>query len=245
MDRSSIIRCSSSRGAVICWQMPGDAQNLLRALCFPRLMRQAGLKVDSACHEADLRKQLAGNAHVWEVERILVCETPDEVGALIVSLVKRRSAFLQSLPCFNRRQGQAIEERNLSCWPAVTGRRLFCGSCSACCRRFKPIGLQKSIDSRWLPLQVLRIPSESGPSTVKTAFRKISMMVHPDKNKSDNASKAMQAVTAAFRSMYLDGSSSKAGPPPPAPAKPASGPPSRPAGPYGYGFRRTSSNSSR
>lgn len=40
---------------------------------------------------------------------------------------------------------------------------------------------------------------------VKAAFRRISMLVHPDKNQADGASKAMQAVTGAFRSLYLEG----------------------------------------
>lgn len=67
---------------------------------------------------------------------------------------------------------------------------------------------------------------------VKTAFRRISMLVHPDKNQAEGASKAMQAVTGAFRSLYLEGSTASPGKrassaptaPPPEPEEPAEAP---------------------
>ena len=96
------------------------------------------------------------------------------------------------------------------------------------------------------PLQVLRCPPDAAPLVVKAAFRRVSMLVHPDKNRSKDASQAMQAVTAAFRSLYLDSGLPRRKPPqPPAAAaktQAQSAPPTRGRRPYMA--RRTSSNSS-
>lgn len=44
-----------------------------------RMLRQAGVKVNLLLRDEDLRTQLAEAAPAWEVERILACETPDQV----------------------------------------------------------------------------------------------------------------------------------------------------------------------
>uniref|UniRef100_A0A061SNB6 J domain-containing protein n=1 Tax=Tetraselmis sp. GSL018 TaxID=582737 RepID=A0A061SNB6_9CHLO len=92
------------------------------------MLRQASEDADGPLLDEDLRRKLADAAHEWEVERVLMCETPHEV---------------------------------------------------------------------------LRVSEDATPTDVKHAFRRLSTLIHPDRNRSRNASQAMQTVTAAFRSMYL------------------------------------------
>ena len=44
-----------------------------------RMLRQAGAEANTACCDEDLRKQLSDSSHLWEAERVLACQTPDEV----------------------------------------------------------------------------------------------------------------------------------------------------------------------
>lgn len=46
------------------------------------MLRQAGVRVNLVLRDEDLRTQLVEAAPAWEVERILACETPDQVCAL-------------------------------------------------------------------------------------------------------------------------------------------------------------------
>jgi hypothetical protein len=40
--------------------------------------------------DEDLRTQLAEAAPVWEVERILACETPDQVSPVVIVTIEHR-----------------------------------------------------------------------------------------------------------------------------------------------------------
>lgn len=45
------------------------------------MLRQAGVRVNLVLRDEDLRTQLVEAGPAWEVERILACETPDQVCA--------------------------------------------------------------------------------------------------------------------------------------------------------------------
>ncbi|GAB4821714.1 hypothetical protein N2152v2_008760 [Parachlorella kessleri] len=60
------------------------------------------------------------------------------------------------------------------------------------------------------PQEVLRVPRHSDAATLKTAYRRVSMAVHPDKNTVAGASDAMSIVADAYNMLTLAGGKSAA-----------------------------------